>query len=92
MSLTLLEFCAAADVTIPDIARQAGVDAKWLYKVAKGERGCSMETAAKIEKATLGKVTPSDLTRVRMAWIDANPDRPDRARATPKKSVEAEAV
>ncbi len=86
MSLTLLEFCARTNVTVADVARAAGLDPKWLYKVAKGERGFSPETATKIQQATGGAVTPSDLTRVRMAWKreqEAKPPKPQ------KKSVEA---
>lgn len=81
MSLTLLEYCDVAKVTVADVARDAGLDDKWLYKVAKGERGFSPETAAKIETATRGAVTPSDLNRVRMDWLRKHPPQ--------KKSVEA---
>lgn len=85
MSLSLLEFCEATGVTIAAVARQVGVNDKWLYKVAKGERGVSLEVAARIERATFGKVTPSDLTKTRIAWIEANPDRPDRRKPAPAK-------
>lgn len=73
MSRTLLEYCAKVGCTVADVARDANLDPKWLYKVAKGERGFSPETAAAIENATNGSVTPSDLNKVRMAWRAANP-------------------
>lgn len=73
MSLSLLKYCEMSSKTVADVARKAGLDEKWLYKVAKGERGFSPETAAKIEEATGGAVTPSDLNKVRMDWLAANP-------------------
>lgn len=73
MSLSLLKYCEVANVTVSDVARDAGLDPKWLYKVAKGERGFSPETAAKIETATKGAVTPSDLNKTRMDWLAENP-------------------
>jgi len=69
MSLSLLKYCEVAKVTVADVAREAGLNDKWLYKVAKGERGFSPETAAAVELATGGAVTPSDLNKVRMAWL-----------------------
>lgn len=73
MSLSLLKYCEHVGVTIAKVARDAGLNDKWLYKVAKGERGFSPETAAKIEQATGGIVTPSDLNKVRMEYLAANP-------------------
>lgn len=71
MSLTLLKYCEVAKTTVAQVARDADLDPKWLYKVAKGERGFSPETAAKIQEATGGGVTPSDLNKVRMEWLAA---------------------
>lgn len=85
MSLSLLKYCEVANVTVSDVAREAKLDPKWLYKVAKGERGFSPETAAAIEAATKGAVTPSDLNKVRMEWLAANPK-------IQKKSAVAEGV
>lgn len=84
MSRSLLEYCEGANVTVAKVARDADLDPKWLYKVAKGERGFSPETADAIEKATQGVVTANDLTKVRMAWLAANGDK-----RAPKKAGEA---
>lgn len=73
MSLSLLEFCKRNNTTVAEVARAADLDPKWLYKVAKGERGFSLETAAKIEAATARVVTISDLNATRQAWLAANP-------------------
>jgi DNA-binding transcriptional regulator YdaS (Cro superfamily) len=86
MSLSLLKYCEHVGVTIAKVARDAGLNDKWLYKVAKGERGFSPETAAKIEQATGGIVTPSDLNKVRMEWLAENPPTPQ------KKSLRAALV
>lgn len=84
MSLSLLEYCRVAKTNVAAVARDAGLDPKWLYKVAKGERGFSPETASKIEDATSGAVTPSDLNKVRMDWLAAQKGTPQ------KKSLAAE--
>lgn len=84
MSRTLLEYCAKANVTVAEVARKAGLNDKWLYKVAKGERGFSPETAAAIQEATDGAVTPSDLNKVRMEFLAKNPAKPKAAK---KKGV-----
>jgi DNA-binding transcriptional regulator YdaS (Cro superfamily) len=95
MSLTLLEFCRRNERTVSDVARSAGLDPKWLYKVAKGERGFSLETAAKIEKATSGAVTLVDLNNTRKAWLaspegiaaeEARRERLTRGKRNQKKS------
>lgn len=85
MSLPLLEFCRRNNVTLSSLAKLADLDKGSLYKIAKGERGFTPETAAAIERATAGVVTPSDLTRVRMEWLKANPPQQ-------KKSLSAEEV
>jgi len=100
MSLSLLKYCEAFKVTVADVARDADLDPKWLYKVAKGERGFSPETAAAIETATKGVVTPSDLNKARMDWLAANPasarkKKPEVGKKAPKRpfvSAEPEGV
>jgi DNA-binding transcriptional regulator YdaS (Cro superfamily) len=90
MSLSLLKYCESFGLTVADVAREADLDPKWLYKVAKGERGFSPETAAAIEAATKGVVTPSDLNKARMDWLAANPDaarkkKPEAGKKAPKR-------
>lgn len=84
MSLSLLEFCERNGVTIADLARLGELDKGTLYKIARGERGFSPETAEKIQKVTGGSVTPTDLVRVRREWQRAQQRKPQ------KKSARAE--
>jgi len=85
MSLSLLKYCERLGVTVAKVARDADLNDKWLYKVAKGERGFSAETAAAIEKATGGIVTPSDLNKTRMDWLAKNP--PPQKEGSGKKTA-----
>jgi DNA-binding transcriptional regulator YdaS (Cro superfamily) len=78
MSLSLLKYCEVAKTTVAAVARKAGLDEKGLYKIAKGERGFTPETAAAIEQATEGAVTPSDLNKVRMDWLEAKGSQPQK--------------
>lgn len=85
-----MEFCRRNNTTVAEVARAAGLDPKWLYKVAKGERGFSLETAAKIEAATARVVTLSDLNKTRQDWLAANPkDEKPRKRAGSAKKGRA---
>jgi DNA-binding transcriptional regulator YdaS (Cro superfamily) len=78
MSLSLLKYCEHVGTTVAAVARKAGLDEKGLYKIAKGERGFTPETAAAIEQATAGVVTPSDLNKVRMEWRAKHGDKPQK--------------
>jgi transcriptional regulator with XRE-family HTH domain len=84
MSLTLLKYCEAKNTTVAEVARQAGLDPKWLYKVAKGQAGFSLETAAKIEAVTDGAVNITGLNKVRQEWIAANP-KPEAGKKAAKR-------
>ena len=86
MSLSLLEFCDRNGVTIADLARLGDLDKATLYKIARGERGFSPETAEKIQKVTGGAVTPTALVKVRRDWQRSQQRKPQ------KKSVRAEAA
>lgn len=69
MSLSLLEYRALGK-KLSDLARLTGIDKGTLYRIAKGERGCHLDTALKIQVHTNGLVTPADLQRARDAFLD----------------------
>jgi len=75
MSRTLLEYAAESKRSLYEIAKAAGVDDGDIYAIAEGRRGVRPRTAAKIRIATDGQVTEFDLLRVRLAYLEANPDK-----------------
>lgn len=84
MSRTLLEYAEHSKRSLYAIAVAAKVDTGSIYAIAEGSRGWRPETADRIMLATDGEVTPFDLLRVRLAWLNANPPR-----SAQKKSAEA---
>lgn len=74
MSRTLLEYAAESKRSLYEIAKAAGVDSGDIYAIAEGKRGVRPKTAAKIRLATNGEVTEFDLLRVRLAYLEANPE------------------
>lgn len=85
MSLSLREYAERFNRTLRAIALAADVDTGDIYAIADGKAGWTGDTAARIQKATDGHVTPNDLLKVRQAY-QAEQERKARARKrTPKK-------
>lgn len=88
MSLSLREYAERFNRTLRAIALAADVDTGDIYAIADGKAGWTGDTAARIQKATDGHVTPNDLLKVRQAYL-AEQERKKRAKAQ-KKSLAAE--
>lgn len=79
MSRSLREYAKEFNRSLRAIARAADVDGGDIYAIADGKVGWTAETAARIQKATDGHVTPNDLLKVREAYL-AEQERKARER------------
>ena len=69
MSLSLREYAKRFKRSLRAIAVAADVDTGDIYAIADGKAGWTAETAARIQKATDGHVTPNDLLEVRQGFL-----------------------
>lgn len=85
MSRSLREYATEFKRSLRAIALAADVDTGDIYAIADGKAGWTADTAARIQKATDGHVTPNDLLKVRQAYL-AEEERRSRARKGRKRA------